>query len=72
MLSDDHVMIATFRHWIFGPEDSGNLLRSSTMNAIVEHVMREGRKVTCVTADGSVDCSEVPGMLFIALFGNSY
>jgi hypothetical protein len=57
MLSDDHVMIATFRHWIFGPEDSGNLLRSSTMRAIAERVQH----VTLVTGDGSIDCSAAPG-----------
>lgn len=58
MICDERFMRHTRPHWLFGKDDSGQLMDIENVRAIWERI--GDNKVDIVTADGSLDCSHAP------------
>lgn len=65
MVEDDRFIRHTLRHWCFGADNTGNLMRLANLDALVERskaIADDGRgPIMLVTADGSIDCTDMPG-----------
>lgn len=58
LISDDRFIRHTLDHWYFGEEGTGNLMNLKFLDEVVQFSEREN--IYLVTADGSVDCKDVP------------
>ena len=60
MISDDRFIMHTLKNWIFGKDNTGNLMALENLDYLIEESKAKG-KITLVTADGSVNCISNPG-----------
>uniref|UniRef100_A0A914X5B9 Cap-specific mRNA (nucleoside-2'-O-)-methyltransferase 2 n=1 Tax=Plectus sambesii TaxID=2011161 RepID=A0A914X5B9_9BILA len=56
-VGDDRLIFYTLDRWLFGPDNSGNLLRLTEKDI---SAMKQGDGFHLVTADGSIDCQDDP------------
>ncbi|RLU27367.1 hypothetical protein DMN91_001169 [Ooceraea biroi] len=64
MVADDRFIRHTLKHWCFGADNTGDIMDLRNLDALVERasMSRDQRQRTLlVTADGSIDCIDVPG-----------
>ncbi|XP_071559620.1 cap-specific mRNA (nucleoside-2'-O-)-methyltransferase 2-like isoform X1 [Temnothorax nylanderi] len=63
MVADDRFIRHTLRHWCFGDDNTGDIMGLRNLDALVEKFesAADGGRILLVTADGSVDCTDVPG-----------
>ncbi|CAH1173649.1 unnamed protein product [Phaedon cochleariae] len=61
MIPDDRFISCTLKHWHFGADFSGDITQFCNHKQILEYYKRNGKKVSLITADGSVDCMKDPG-----------
>lgn len=60
MIDDDRFIRCTLNHWCFGEDSTGNLMKLNNLDKLVK--LSESRNdIFLVTADGSIDCTDVPG-----------
>ncbi|XP_052859890.1 cap-specific mRNA (nucleoside-2'-O-)-methyltransferase 2 [Anopheles cruzii] len=59
MIPDDRFIRHTLDSWCFGVDGTGNIMERENRNAIIER-SRKWPTVHLVTADGSIDCLDVP------------
>lgn len=61
MVADDRFIRHTLKQWCFGKDNTGDIMNLRNLDALVEKSKSfDGRQVLLVTADGSVDCTDVP------------
>lgn len=64
MIADDRFIRHTLEHWSFGADNTGDIMDLRNLDALIEKTSRSGdqrRPVLLVTADGSIDCMDMPG-----------
>ncbi|XP_011883276.1 PREDICTED: cap-specific mRNA (nucleoside-2'-O-)-methyltransferase 2 [Vollenhovia emeryi] len=63
MVADDRFIRHTLKHWCFGDDNTGDIMSVRNLDALVERSksLDGGGPVLLVTADGSVDCTGMPG-----------
>lgn len=65
MVDDDRFIRHTLERWCFGVDNTGNLVDLQNLDALVERTGAGGTEgpsgIMLVTADGSIDCIDVPG-----------
>ncbi|XP_014233319.1 cap-specific mRNA (nucleoside-2'-O-)-methyltransferase 2 isoform X1 [Trichogramma pretiosum] len=59
MISDDRLIRHTLDNWFFGEDYTGNLLSCENLEALLKIYESKG-KVSVVTADGSINCTNDP------------
>ncbi|XP_076233203.1 cap-specific mRNA (nucleoside-2'-O-)-methyltransferase 2-like isoform X1 [Calliopsis andreniformis] len=60
MIDDDRFIRYTLSHWCFGEDNTGNLMNLSNLDKLIES-SKPHNEIFLITADGSIDCSDVPG-----------
>ncbi|XP_066151196.1 cap-specific mRNA (nucleoside-2'-O-)-methyltransferase 2 [Euwallacea fornicatus] len=60
MIADHRLISHTQNHWLFGLDETGDLLQYYNHEDIVRKINSKG-KVNLVTADGSINCMSDPG-----------
>lgn len=58
MIPDDRFIIDTLDNWLFGPDNSGNIMNEDNLMFLKNQFSQ--CDIPLVTADGSVDCSDDP------------
>ncbi|XP_025995352.1 cap-specific mRNA (nucleoside-2'-O-)-methyltransferase 2 isoform X2 [Solenopsis invicta] len=62
MVADDRFIRHTLEHWCFGADNTGDILNLRNLDDLVEKSKSlDGGRILLVTADGSIDCTNVPG-----------
>ncbi|XP_055603684.1 cap-specific mRNA (nucleoside-2'-O-)-methyltransferase 2 [Uranotaenia lowii] len=59
MIPDDRFILPTLRQWCFGDDFTGDIMRRENVETIVTRA-EKFKTVNLVTADGSIDCVNVP------------
>uniref|UniRef100_A0A1Q3G139 Cap-specific mRNA (nucleoside-2'-O-)-methyltransferase 2 n=1 Tax=Culex tarsalis TaxID=7177 RepID=A0A1Q3G139_CULTA len=59
MITDDRFILETLDRWCFGEDSTGDIMKRENLDAIVRRA-RGFPMVNLVTADGSIDCLDVP------------
>ncbi|XP_076626936.1 cap methyltransferase 2 [Colletes latitarsis] len=59
MIDDDRFIKHTLNHWCFGEDNTGNLMDLKNLDMLVK-LSEPHSDVFLVTADGSIDCVDVP------------
>ncbi|XP_055529350.1 cap-specific mRNA (nucleoside-2'-O-)-methyltransferase 2 [Wyeomyia smithii] len=59
MISDDRFLFHTLGSWCFGEDATGDIMQRQNLDAIVLR-SKQFQEVNLVTADGSIDCLDVP------------
>lgn len=57
MVNDDRFIMHSLKNWYFGTDNTGNLMDLKNLDALIE---KAGSNVMLVTADGSIDCLDMP------------
>lgn len=60
MIDDDRLIRHTLKNWHFGRDNTGNLINTTNLDSLVEKSKNLNKYVMLVTADGSIDCINVP------------
>lgn len=60
MIDDDRFIRYTLNHWSFGKDSTGNIMNLNNLNDLIKETEPHDN-IFLVTADGSVDCADVPG-----------
>ncbi|KAK2575014.1 hypothetical protein KPH14_008761 [Odynerus spinipes] len=60
MINDERFIRHTLDHWDFGEDNTGNLMNLKNLDKLVEKA-KVNDDVLLITADGSIDCVDVPG-----------
>lgn len=60
MIDDDRFIRYTLKHWCFGEDNTGDLMNLENLDKLVK-LAEPCRDIFLVTADGSIDCADVPG-----------
>ncbi|XP_043674264.1 cap-specific mRNA (nucleoside-2'-O-)-methyltransferase 2-like isoform X1 [Vespula pensylvanica] len=60
MINDDRFIIHTLNHWCFGKDNTGNLMDLKNLDELVKKA-KVNDNILLITADGSIDCMDVPG-----------
>lgn len=66
MISDDRFILHTLDHWVFGKDNTGDVMKVSNLEYLRNTAESMGM-VQLVTADGSIDCSSNPSEQEIAV-----
>lgn len=63
MVADDRFIRYTLKHWCFGDDNIGDIMNLKNLDALVRksESLDGGGRILLVTADGSVDCTNMPG-----------
>lgn len=61
MVADDRFIRHTLKRWCFGADNTGDIMDLRNLDVLVERCKLLDGGVLLVTADGSVDCTDVPG-----------
>ncbi|XP_029155905.1 LOW QUALITY PROTEIN: cap-specific mRNA (nucleoside-2'-O-)-methyltransferase 2 [Nylanderia fulva] len=61
MVPDDRFIRHTLKHWYFGVDNTGDVMDLRNLDIMVERFKQRNQKVLLVTADGSIDCKDIPG-----------
>ncbi|XP_070511135.1 cap-specific mRNA (nucleoside-2'-O-)-methyltransferase 2-like isoform X1 [Cardiocondyla obscurior] len=63
MVADDRFIRHTLKHWYFGDDNTGDIMDVRNLDALVKKFESLDRKerTLLITADGSIDCTDVPG-----------
>lgn len=63
MVADDRFIRHTLKHWCFGVDNTGDIMDLRNLDILIERckLLNEKERILLVTADGSVDCTDVPG-----------
>ncbi|KAL5287402.1 CMTR2.2 family protein [Megaselia abdita] len=59
MITDDRLLLYTINNWIFAEDFTGNIMSHKNINEISKECLKLG-SIDLVTADGSIDCTEIP------------
>lgn len=59
MVDDDRFIRHTLNHWCFGEDNTGNLMNLKNLNELIK-VAQPHCNIFLITADGSIDCTDVP------------
>ncbi|XP_053988812.1 cap-specific mRNA (nucleoside-2'-O-)-methyltransferase 2 [Hylaeus volcanicus] len=59
MIDDDRFIRHTLTHWCFGEDNTGNLMNLKNLDKLVK-VSEPCSDIFLITADGSIDCLDVP------------
>ncbi|XP_053684883.1 cap-specific mRNA (nucleoside-2'-O-)-methyltransferase 2 [Sabethes cyaneus] len=59
MITDDRFIYHTLDSWCFGEDFTGDVMKRANLDAIVRR-SKQFREVNLVTADGSIDCLDIP------------
>lgn len=59
MVDDDRFIRHTLNHWCFGEDNTGNLMNLKNLNELIK-VTQPHCNIFLITADGSIDCTDVP------------
>lgn len=62
MITDDRLMLYTLNNWLFHKDFTGNIIDSNNLEHMRQQCAKLLGPVHLITADGSVDCVEDPGM----------
>lgn len=57
MFLDDELITSTFSNWLFGPDNSGDILKWT--NEYISSIVEKVGKFSLITADGSVYCQVI-------------
>lgn len=61
MVDDDRFIRHTLPHWCFGTDNTGNIMDLRNLDNLVERLRTNGGgPIMLVTADGSIDCTDMP------------
>ncbi|CAK9815631.1 Cap-specific mRNA (nucleoside-2'-O-)-methyltransferase 2 [Anthophora plagiata] len=60
MIDDDRFIRHTLKHWCFGEDNTGNIMNLKNSNKLVK-LSEVHQNIFLITADGSIDCTDVPG-----------
>lgn len=61
MVDDDRFVRHTLKHWCFGTDNTGNIMDLRNLDALIERSRtNSGGPIMLVTADGSIDCTDMP------------
>lgn len=61
MVDDDRFIRHTLTHWCFGNDNTGNIMDMRNLDFLVgKSKINNGRPIMLVTADGSIDCTDMP------------
>jgi len=60
MFDDDVFIVVTHEHWMFGRDNTGNVMSPVNFRYYIDTVKRRLDPLHLVTADGSIDCSSSP------------
>lgn len=61
MVSDDRFIRHTLKHWCFGADNTGDIMNLRNLDVLIEEFKQLDEEILLVTADGSIDCTDVPG-----------
>lgn len=63
MVADDRFIRHTLKHWYFGDDNTGDIMDLRNLDALVKksESLDGKERILLVTADGSIDCTDVPG-----------
>ncbi|XP_036149848.1 cap-specific mRNA (nucleoside-2'-O-)-methyltransferase 2 isoform X1 [Monomorium pharaonis] len=64
MVADDRFIRHTLEHWYFGVDNTGDIMDLRNLDALLkksESLKSSEGRILLVTADGSIDCTNVPG-----------
>nr|XP_012146553.1 PREDICTED: cap-specific mRNA (nucleoside-2'-O-)-methyltransferase 2 isoform X1 [Megachile rotundata]XP_012146555.1 PREDICTED: cap-specific mRNA (nucleoside-2'-O-)-methyltransferase 2 isoform X1 [Megachile rotundata] len=59
MIDDDRFIRHTLDHWCFGEDNTGNIMNLSNLDELIK-VSELENNIFLITADGSIDCTDVP------------
>ncbi|XP_034234318.1 cap-specific mRNA (nucleoside-2'-O-)-methyltransferase 2 [Thrips palmi] len=59
MINDDRLILKTLDKWLFGEDNTGDLMQPANLKSIAEGASQLGQ-ILLVTADGSIDCQDNP------------
>ncbi|XP_017893348.1 cap-specific mRNA (nucleoside-2'-O-)-methyltransferase 2 [Ceratina calcarata] len=59
MIDDDRFIRHTLDYWYFGEDNTGNIMTLNNFTGLIKHSVPH-KDIFLVTADGSVDCADVP------------
>lgn len=59
MIDDDRFIRHTLDHWCFGEDNTGNIMNLKNLDELVR-VSEAEKNISLITADGSIDCTDVP------------
>lgn len=61
MIDDDRFIRHTLTHWYFGADNTGNIMDLQNLDALIKRSKsNSGGPVMLITADGSIDCTDMP------------
>ncbi|XP_015438040.1 PREDICTED: cap-specific mRNA (nucleoside-2'-O-)-methyltransferase 2-like [Dufourea novaeangliae] len=60
MCTDDRFIRHTLSHWYFGADGTGNIMNLKNLDELIRF-SEPHNDIFLVTADGSIDCTDVPG-----------
>ncbi|XP_020279449.1 cap-specific mRNA (nucleoside-2'-O-)-methyltransferase 2 isoform X3 [Pseudomyrmex gracilis] len=62
MIADDRFIKHTLQHWCFGEDNTGDIMKLNNLDDLVKRVSSfdADKRLLLVTADGSIDCTNVP------------
>ncbi|KAL6426973.1 hypothetical protein ACFW04_009284 [Cataglyphis niger] len=63
MVADDRFIRHTLKHWCFGADNTGDIMDFRNLDILVKKckLLEGGKRILLITADGSIDCTDVPG-----------
>lgn len=62
MVSDDRFIRHTLKHWCFGADNTGDIMDLRNLDVLIEKFKQQlDGRILLVTADGSIDCTDIPG-----------
>ncbi|XP_017764342.1 PREDICTED: cap-specific mRNA (nucleoside-2'-O-)-methyltransferase 2 [Eufriesea mexicana] len=59
MVDDDRFIRHTLSHWYFGEDNTGNLMNLKNLDGLIK-LLEPHNDIFLITADGSIDCADVP------------
>lgn len=60
MINDDRFILHTLEHWYFGGDNTGNLMKLKNLDDFIEWEKQDANIISLITADGSIDCLDMP------------
>jgi hypothetical protein len=60
MIADDRFIRHTLKHWCFGTDSTGDIMDWKNLDDMVKKVSCNRQRILLVTADGSIDCMNMP------------
>lgn len=61
MINDDRFILHTLDCWYFGTDNTGDIMNIKNLDTLIDLEKDNIDKIMLITADGSVDCMDMPG-----------